>query len=265
MAAGDSTAETIARSFAAGTDPGRRRPTNQDQARATVLPGGRILLIVADGVGGMGGGEVASAETVEAVEASFRSEIGTDPGAALRGAVVAANDRVRALQREREDIPSMATTVVVALVDGGEAWVLSVGDSRAYVVGQSGARQLTEDHSWVAEQVRAGLMDAEQAAASPHQNVITRAIGIDDTIADESPVHLQLNLGEALLLCSDGLHRVVTSDEMAAFVWQGSAKDAVDGLVAAANAAGGPDNIAVALHRQERGTGLDEPTVRTAS
>jgi protein phosphatase len=249
MASYDQTVRRSVASFAALTDRGQRRSNNQDQAFAGELPGGWVLLVVADGVGGMGGGEFASAAAVQAVTAAIGVQGTIDPPAALAEAMKAANDSVRALQREKIDLRTMATTMVLALVAGDKAWVLNLGDSRAYVVGPRDAQQITEDDSWVAEQLRAGLIDADQAQKSPHQNVITKAIGIEDTVSPGQAQFIQLRPGDSLLLCSDGLYRVVSPAEIAQLVGSRTPEQAVAALVSQANAAGGPDNIAVALHR----------------
>src|SRR4051812_10378230 len=124
----------MAGQLAAGTDRGQRRDTKQDRALAERLADGKLLLVVADGVGGMNGGELASEETVQAVAAKIR-ELTTDaPETALQAGVVAANDRVRRLRSEDRSVAGMATTLVAALVADDEAWLVSIGDSRAYLL-----------------------------------------------------------------------------------------------------------------------------------
>ncbi|OAI40940.1 hypothetical protein AYO38_00735 [bacterium SCGC AG-212-C10] len=244
-------APTMPGQYAAATDRGQRRATNQDRALADRLPDGRSLLVVADGVGGMFGGERASEETVQTVAAEMQGLIGGEPDSLLQAAVEAANERVRQLRKEDHELAGMATTLVAALVTGDEAWLVSIGDSRAYVFKDGVLRQVTEDDSWVAEQVRMGILSPEEAEASPRQNVITRGIGVDESLHNEQVTHVRLGPGAMLLLCSDGLFRAISEEEIASMLPSGKVGDVVANLIERANAAGGPDNIGIALYRQD--------------
>ncbi|MCK9521405.1 MAG: protein phosphatase 2C domain-containing protein, partial [Dehalococcoidia bacterium] len=166
---------------------------------------------------------------------------------ALREAVETASARVREAAREGQH-SAMATTLVAAIVDEKRAWIVSIGDSRAYLHHAGVLRQLTEDDSWVADQVRANLLTEEQARRSPHRNIITRAIGASDVPAVE-PLEVLLAAGDTLLLCSDGLHAVIDDKDIATLLAADSAEETAAALIDAANVAGGPDNIAVALYR----------------
>ena len=141
----------------------------------------------------------------------------------------------------------MATTLVAALVRGHSAWLASVGDSRAYLFHQGELTQRTQDHSWVAEQIRAGRLTEEEAEHSEFRNVITRAVGVADTVEPDKVGPISLPAGSLLLLCSDGLHRVVSDDEIAAVLASGTPQEMAERLIALANEAGGPDNISVAI------------------
>ena len=242
-------AEHVAVQHVALTDPGKRRSNNQDQATTRDLGGGKVLLLVADGVGGAGGGEVASEAALESVVATLSSSSLGDPAEALRQAVRTANDRVRELATTDERLSSMATTLVVAIIDGPKAWIISTGDSRAYLCGRGSCEALTEDDSWVAEQVRAGALTPDEAAKSPYQNVITRGVGVEDTIDVDVVYELRLEPGQSILLCSDGLYRCVSPEEIAATLDGLALVAAAERLIAMANEAGGPDNISVALYR----------------
>jgi protein phosphatase len=234
--------------FIAITDKGMRRATNQDSAIARELPSGLAILVVADGVGGSGGGEVASKETVETIVAALSEDDLADPPFALKRAVARANDRVRALSRSSPELAAMATTLVVALVEGHLGWIVSVGDSRAYLWKSGEMRMLTEDDSWVAEQVRSGVLTEQDAARSPYQNVITRGIGVEDSVRTDV-IDLELESGDTLLLCSDGLYRAVSAELIGETVKDRELKEAAAKLVELANGAGGPDNISVVLYR----------------
>ena len=227
------------------TDIGRVRATNQDAALAERLPGGLDLLAVADGVGGLPGGEVASRTAIDALAASLRAAgIGEPPEAELLRAFGDANDAVRAGQRG--DLARMATTLVAALARGGEAWVANLGDSRAYLVAGGEARQLTLDHSWVEEAIRAGDLAPDDPLAALNRHVITRAVGLDAEVGADVFGPIALPTGGVLLLCTDGLHGVLDDRAIADLV-AASGGDLARDLVDAVLALGAPDNVAVAL------------------
>ena len=155
------------------THPGLVRSNNEDVALAEVLPHGARLLAVADGVGGTRGGEIASAAAMEALAEQLREQATDDPAEALRAAFQLANARVREARAGRPELASMSTTLVAALVRDGEAWLANVGDSRAYLVRDSRAERLTEDHSWVDEQIRmraAGGRRSARVVAQEHRH-----------------------------------------------------------------------------------------------
>ncbi len=236
--------------FAALTDVGKRRKMNQDVALAEALPGDWTLLVVADGVGGAFGGEVASREAVAAIRESLANGPGDQPTVAIIAALESANVRVRDMQVADPALNQMATTVVVALVQAGHAWVVSLGDSRGYALEAGDLRLLTDDDSLVAEQVREGILTEDEARSSPHQNVITRGIGVEDDISDVDVLALELAPGSMLLLCTDGLYRAVEEPEIAMLMRHGDVQEVAKQLVARANANGGPDNIGVVLYRR---------------
>lgn len=228
----------------AATHIGLVRTANQDVALAEELPGGRSLLVVADGVGGIPGGEVASRTAVDAVVEAVRTGSPGEPGAVLRQAFAAANAAVRAGQQG--DFERMSTTLVAALVGDDAAWVANIGDSRAYLVTGGEARQLTLDHSWVEESIRAGLMSPDDPLAALSRNLITRAIGLEAEAEVDIFGPIDLPPGSVLLLCTDGLHGVLDDQAIADAVAASSgeyARDFVDLVLSA----GAPDNVAVAL------------------
>ncbi len=229
------------------TDIGRVRRSNQDSFGVDERLG---LYLVCDGMGGAAGGEVASALAVETFLEIARQELGCvscDPmeltARSLRRAVKAANRAV--IERAAWDmrLRGMGSTLVGARVSGGSATVINVGDSRAYLVRGGVARQITEDHSYVAEQVKLGLMAESQVAGSPMRSVITRAIGADvDVIPDEYEVLLEV--GDVLLLSSDGLTRHVEAEEIGELVSDAEDLDAAClALIALAKERGGSDNV----------------------
>lgn len=228
----------------AATHIGLVRATNQDVALAEALPDGWSLLVVADGVGGLPGGEIASRAAVDALVEAVRPGSAEEPEAVLRRAFVAANAAVRAGQQGA--LERMSTTLVAALVHDGTAWVANIGDSRAYLVDGGEARQLTLDHSWVEESIRAGLMSPEDPLATLSRNVITRAIGLEAEAEVDVFGPIDLPPGSVLLLCTDGLHGVL-DDQAIADAIAAAGGEYTRALVDVALSAGAPDNVAVAV------------------
>lgn len=237
---------------AARTDVGMRRSHNED----AVLVSGRVFA-VADGVGGSAKGEVASSRAIEtfAAVAPEVVEAASVDGARdhMVRAVLAANDAVHQAQLLDPDLYGMATTLTAAVVrDGGEVVVGHVGDSRLYLVSAAPgtpARQLTRDHSVVAELLRDGRIDEADVAQHPQRNTITRALGPEQFVeVDGFVVHT--GPGDWLLACSDGLTEHVADAEMADIVRARAAASpdaAVEKLVGLANERGGTDNITVVI------------------
>jgi serine/threonine protein phosphatase PrpC len=238
---------------AAHSDRGFVRRTNQDSFGVDEQLG---LYLVCDGMGGAAGGEVASALAVETFLRIARQELGCiscDPmeltPRSLRRAVAAANRAVVIRAAWDMRLRGMGSTLVGVRVVGSHATVVNVGDSRAYLVRGGVAHQLTEDHSYVAERMKLGLMAESQAAVSAMRSVITRAIGADvDVIADEHAVALET--GDALLLCSDGLTRHVSPEEIARVIClERDAAGACGDLIALAKERGGSDNVTCVVLR----------------
>jgi len=230
----------------ARTDQGSVRKTNQDAAAAARLGDGSCLLVVADGVGGYPGGEVAAQTAVDTVVELLRDGIDGDPGEQLRDAFAAANERVREGQTGEHE--HMSTTLVVAWIRDREAWIAHLGDSRAYLVVEGEAERLTRDHSWVEDEIAAGRLQPDEPAAILGRNLITRSIGFAAVDEPEVRGPLRLQDGAIVLLCSDGLHGVL-DDETIARVSSEADDGTADALVAAVLERGAHDNIAVALTR----------------
>lgn len=236
-------AEYVAQSVA-----GRVRPSNQDSVVA--LKGtapGEYVFAVADGVGGLARGEEASRLAVEAVAAAVR-DCSPLAVACLSGRLQDANRRIYDSGANKGD--QAGTTIVAVVVQHARFVVLHAGDSRAYLWRQGTLERLTDDHAWVQEQVRAGVLTEEQAAHSPYRNVITRCLGIEPEIELEERPEAPLESGDVLLLCSDGLHGLATDAEIEAVLDNdGSVSLLAERLVALANGRGGTDNISVVLAR----------------
>jgi PPM family protein phosphatase len=234
---------------AAKSDRGRVRPNNEDSLWVDERLG---LLIVADGMGGHAGGEVASALAIEEVAAYVgRHVTGSEPAeqtaASLHGAIRAADEAIWANASSNRLLRGMGTTVVLALCQGDQLHIAHVGDSRAYLMRQGELRQLTEDHSTVAQLIRAGLLTPKQARSHPLRHQISRYLGSRVAAAEINSVTWQH--GDSLLLCSDGLTNMVQDHHIAELILQAGAdvQAACEALVARANALGGEDNISVIL------------------
>lgn len=244
----------------ARTDVGRVRENNEDAYR---IAAPQNLFVVSDGMGGEAHGEVASALAVDTivdhgVESLANSSLpfSGPPNAALSdrtnrlaSAVHLANAKIHASGIDHPDQYGMGATVVAAWVDGDRVSVAHVGDSRIYHLRGSEFRQITGDHSLVAEQVRYGLLTPEQAEASQYSNVLTRALGPHaDVEVDAAEYPLQS--GDTLLLCTDGLTRMLKDSAICkTLVAAKSAQDAADALVETANKNGGNDNVTVVVVR----------------
>ncbi len=234
----------------ARSDRGLLRERNEDAAAALALPDGSLLLAVADGLGGHAGGAVASRTALDALVERLRARPPSDPAAGLRAAFEEANHAVR--DRQQGAHARMCTTLVAALVRGSRAWTANVGDSRAYLVPLAGgaALRLTEDHSWVEEQVRAGLLEPDDPLTALNRYVITRAIGLREEAGTDVTGPIALPDRCVLLLSSDGLYGVLDNEEIGRVVAE-SADDYASELIDAVLERGAPDNVAVALYVHE--------------
>jgi len=221
---GTFTIET-SRFAAAGSRQGPRHRENEDALRlaeaATPDEFARYgnLYVVCDGVGGHNRGEVASALAVETLARAYFATPGDDAVADLDAAVAAANVQVLRSAEADEASNGMATTVVAVAVRAGQIVIANVGDSRAYLVSGETIRQLSRDHSLVQDQVERGFITPEEARVSPQRNVITRALGLADTVETELRTQDDAPIARTrLLLCTDGVHGVVDDAELAQHV-----------------------------------------------
>jgi protein phosphatase len=222
------------------SDTGRVRHHNEDRSLAR-LP----VIAVADGMGGAKAGEVAAQVAVDEV-GELTAPVSADQ---IRSAVERANETIRRMASEDPDKSGMGTTLTAATLEDGRLDVVHVGDSRAYLWRDGALRQLTEDHSVVAELVRRGSLSPEDAEHHPHRNVITRALGAEPEVAADT-VSEYLRDGDVVLLCSDGLSSYVGEDRIADDLRAaGTLDEAARALVERANAAGGTDNVTVVLAR----------------
>lgn len=224
------------------TDTGRKRRQNED-AFVCEPP----LFAIADGMGGAQAGEVASRLAAAAIEEGAAATVGEEGVATV---VRAANTRIFERAVHDPAVAGMGTTATVAVVDeqAGTVTLAHVGDSRAYLYRSGALEQLTTDHSLVGELVRSGRLTEAEAAVHPHRSVITRALGTDADVEVDT-LTVGVAVGDLVLLCSDGLSAMVRDEEIGRVLESTGAapREAAEALVAAANAAGGEDNVTVVL------------------
>ncbi|MCZ6695479.1 MAG: Stp1/IreP family PP2C-type Ser/Thr phosphatase [Acidobacteria bacterium] len=249
------------------SDVGRKRASNEDSF--SIDPRNN-LYVVADGMGGHAAGEVASRLAVESIErhisgsdprndptfpASMRSlthqeEALPIPARRVLTAIRLANQEIMRSVRKDQSMRGMGTTVVIALIQDDRAHIGSVGDSRVYLLRGKVMRQLTSDHTFVNEQMRAGAISAEEARRHPARNVLTRAVGSQEEV-EVDLIEQELQNGDILLLCSDGLTSMAEDDEIQNAL-QHVTSDIDTGckdLIDLANSRGGDDNVTVVLVR----------------
>ncbi|MFO0576209.1 MAG: PP2C family serine/threonine-protein phosphatase [Polyangia bacterium] len=240
--------------YAAVTDVGRRREQNEDAHGEFTLPGGDLLLVVADGMGGHQGGEVASRIAVEALGHIAQHSPAKDPREKLHNGLLVAHQRV-VTHAESAGSRGMGTTAVAVYLRGSEAYVAHVGDSRLYHLRDGAISWRTLDHTRVERMVRMGILTPEQAKNHPDANIVTRAIGHnnpDEGATPEPEVQeepLLLLCGDVIVLCSDGVYDGVTDEEIASIASAQPAQAAAQALVDLANERGGNDNITVTVLR----------------
>jgi serine/threonine protein phosphatase PrpC len=251
------------------TDVGRKREHNEDNMAYVIPKDPQVmamkgaLFIVADGMGGHAAGEVASEIAVDTVSNAYYMDDNEEVIPPLLQSIKRANLAIH--QRAAENLlrSGMGTTCVTAVLRGNMAYIANVGDSRGYLVRGGLVRQITQDHSWVAEQVRAGLLTEEQARTHAQRNVITRCLGTQpDVDVDVFIEPLQEN--DCIVLCTDGLSGLISDEEVMRIVNQSVPQESVYHLVERANENGGPDNITAIVVRVQE-VGVEPPGARVAS
>ena len=224
------------------TDIGRHRAANEDSI--LLMPEKRVFA-VADGMGGHRGGRVASQMVTSELSRIVRASKGPFDHHELRRALSEVNQRVFETGEQNEELHAMGSTcVIVSLIDT-TLHLAHVGDSRCYLVRDEEARQLTSDHRAIQSMIDQGALTEVESRVHPLRNVLTRSVGVDSRVEVESET-MDLQSGDRLVLCSDGLSDMLTLPEIVAELNASSELDKiVEGLVARANRAGGTDNISV--------------------
>jgi serine/threonine protein phosphatase PrpC len=239
------------------TDIGRKRETNEDNMISVIPDDSQVLtqkgalFVVADGLGGHTKGEVASEMTVRLVREAYYQDENDDIAASLRHAVEHANALVYEANQNQAEPPdkdhSMGATCVAAVLQGDTLYVANVGDSRAYIVRDGQMKQVSQDHTPEAEQVRAGLLTEEQARAQ-QGNKITRCVGISPAVEVDTFTE-PVQQGDILVLCTDGLSKTISDEQIGEVVQQFEPEQSVQRLIELANEQGGPDNITAVVAR----------------
>lgn len=235
------------------SDIGKVRSQNQDAVFVSTEPVGPLpnLLIVADGMGGHNAGDVASSHAVLHFTEYLRRQTAADDSFLdlLVAAAAHANREVFSYSLSNTSLSGMGTTLTACVLTGYpvKCEIVHVGDSRAYLVSPDGITQLTRDHSYVCEMVKAGQLTPAEAREHPKRNVLTRVLGVDADFHADGYVY-DIAEGCSVLLCSDGLTNMLTDDRIHALAYaHQTPRERVDALIAEANALGGNDNISIVL------------------
>jgi len=253
------------------TDPGCVRERNEDyycyfepDDDAVFSVRGR-LIVVADGMGGHEGGEIASGIAIETVRDAWASGSG-DPSEDLLNALSRAHAAIQQYAREHPELAGMGTTCTAAAVIGDRLYYGHVGDTRLYLIRKGGIRRVTHDHSLVQRLVDSGAISEEEAAEHPDRNVLVSALGMRGGVTVDVPeAPIPVEPGDVLLVCTDGLHGLVSDAELLQAATRNHPREACQMLVQTARDRGGPDNITVQIARLGGAPAASEPSPKKRS
>ena len=237
--------------ISARSDVGKIRESNQDAYAMGELADCAVWAVVCDGMGGHAGGNIASSIAVEAISqticSSFRSSMSFSALKNLFSSAISAAN-VKIYDRAKRDplLKGMGTTAVVVIAFGSNAYVAHVGDSRVYCADSTGITQITEDHSVVQQMINSGTLTKEEALVSPYKHLITRALGLEETVSFDFTA-VAFDKSSKLILCSDGLSNMVSDEKILSLVLDSNVHEYAHRLVDAANEAGGTDNSTVVV------------------
>lgn len=223
------------------THVGHKRKRNEDRFIIRILDGGGALLGVSDGMGGEAGGDKAAEMTIQVLDAY---DFGPKPQSRdMAAALHQAERRIQDFKRGKPDLKGMGATATVALAAGGKAFWAHSGDSRLYLLRGGELTQITKDHTFVQDLIEDGTLTLEQAKAHPLRNMLDQCVGCGSLDPDEGEIELEP--GDRLLICSDGLNKHLPDETIREVLGRGGVRDAADELVRLALDAGGRDNITV--------------------
>ncbi|SFA74844.1 MULTISPECIES: Stp1/IreP family PP2C-type Ser/Thr phosphatase [unclassified Bacillus (in: firmicutes)] len=233
------------------TDQGKVRSHNEDSGGVFLNLDGNRLAIVADGMGGHRAGDVASAMTITQLKNVWETTNGIttadEAESWLKGEIIKVNSLLFEHARDHLECDGMGTTIVAAISTDRFATVANIGDSRCYILNESGFQQLTQDHSLVNELLRSGQITKEEAEHHPRKNVLLRALGTEESVEMDIRT-IMFEEGDVLLLCSDGLSNKVSNDEMIQVLSnEEDMEKKASKLITLANDYGGEDNISLAI------------------
>lgn len=250
------------------SDTGLVRRINEDSFLMCCLPdpsvegGESLLAIVADGVGGHAQGDRASSECVQMIRKKISGSSFESGSVALRKALLDAHAHLQALIREDETTDTMGTTCTAAWLGNKQAYIAQVGDSRAYILRNSRIVQITEDQTMVQKLLREGLISRSDADKHPEKNLILQALGISEQI-EVDVFHVPLQKGDVILLCTDGLHGLLSDTEMAQTISSHCVPDALERLIKTARDRGGHDNITAVILKEGDAEAEQQPLADT--
>ncbi len=233
------------------TDIGKQRSENQDRFHVSMLDDDTCVAVVCDGMGGAASGsvasEMASGIVFDRLNLSYRADM--EPRslkALLTSALTAANTVVYQKSRDNEENEGMGTTCVAALLHNDICCIASVGDSRAYILDETGIKQITTDHTMVEYLHSRGIIDEDEMKVHRMKNVITRAIGVEPSLEVD---YFEVNVrpGAVILICTDGLTNYCSDELIYSIVYKRPSEQAVNELIDYANNSGGKDNITAVL------------------
>ena len=235
------------------TDIGRKRKTNQDSYHLDME---HKIFIVADGMGGHNGGDIASQMAVKVLPEYLVKNIEMEPVLLLTGSIKESNRSIKHFGETHPELVGMGTTIVSFYFKGQNIYIVNVGDSRAYLVNHKKIFQLSRDHSLVQEKLNYGVYNREQAALDPQKNVLVRTVGFEDDVEVDVFVY-KVNKNDIFFCCSDGLHGKVSDEDMLYLInkhipdptvaTQAQADLVIQTLINQANDNGGQDNITAIL------------------
>lgn len=235
------------------TDIGKKRKTNQDSFYTNL---NNRLFIVADGMGGHNGGDIASQMVVKFLPELIAAKAELEPSQQLVESIQQMNQQIKRFGETNADLEGMGTTIVLLYFKGQNIYIGNVGDSRAYLINNQKIFQLSRDHSLVQEKLNLGIYNREQAAYDPQKNVLVRTVGFEDQVDIDVFVY-KVNKGDIFLCCSDGLHGKVSDEDILFLVnkylpdpvlaTQELCDKLIQRLIDEANDNGGQDNITAIL------------------